>query len=604
MSKATVLIIDDERFYTHLLEEILHQDYDTIIATDGHEALKVLNKHTVDLILLDIVMPDMDGYEVCRQIKTSELLRPIPIIFLTVKKATEDEVKGFNLGAVDFIIKPISPLIVKARVGIHINLSHANKILQQHALELEQKVTQRTEELTQEISEKQKAYDQLHYLANYDPLTRLPNRNLFNERLQQSYQLAKRNNSSFSVLFIDLDRFKQVNDKLGHHIGDLLLEQVGIRLSERLRGVDTIARLGGDEFIVTVTEVQNKQDATIVAEKILAELSRPFKVKDLTIQIGSSIGITTYPDDDKDLGSMLRNADLAMYDAKHSGKNTFRFYSPELSTHANHFMALEKDLKNAIRENQLYLNYQVIIDLQTGKIAGVECLLRWLHPEYGQLNPDKIISIAEQSNLIVELGEWILSTACEQFGSWLKQGATDLQYIAINVSSCQFNSNCSCVPLLKKLMSQHRLPRHSIQLEITENLLFENSRIIADKLSELKKIGVLLSVDDFGTGYSSLGYLRRSPIDLLKIDQSIINGLKQNSTDDTTAEAIISMCHSLNLKIIAEGVETEEQLNFLQDQGCHFAQGYYFSKPVSASEIGTFFEKAEEKRYKAQDKKA
>jgi diguanylate cyclase (GGDEF)-like protein len=586
MSKATLLIVDDERFYTNLLEGILHLEYNVIIATDGAEALEILKKQSIDLILLDILMPGIDGYEVCKQIKTSELFGNIPVIFLTVKNEAEDEIKGFALGAVDFIIKPISPPVVKARVATQIALSQANKKLQQHAHNLEQLVNQRTEELTQEISEKQKVYDQLHYLANYDQLTRLPNRNLFNERLEQTYELAKRNNNSFSLLFIDLDDFKYVNDSLGHHIGDLLLEQVGLRLSKCLRGVDTVARLGGDEFIVTLTKIQNKQDSIVVAEKILLELARPFEINIQTIQIGSSIGITTYPDDDKDLDSMLRNADLAMYKAKHSGKNVYQFFTPDMrTTQFNQQLELENDLQNALIYNELYLNYQVIIDLKSRKITGVECLLRWLHPKQGQVKPDKIIAIAEQSNLIIKLGNWILETAYEQLASWLKLGYTDLQYIAINMSARQFDRNNVSVTLIKDLIQRYQLPRNSIHLEISENLLFENTRFIANTLAELKSLGILLTVDDFGTGYSSLSYLRRFPISLIKIDRTIISGLAKNSDDSTTAKAIIKMGESLNLKVIAEGVETKEQLAFLQDHGCHFAQGYFFSKPVSGSEI-------------------
>ena len=584
MSKGTILIVDDERFFCSLLENILQDEYDTVIVTNGSEAMDALDKYPIDLILLDIIMPGIDGYEVCKQIKISELHCKIPVIFLTVKNETEDEIKGFEIGAVDYITKPISPPIVKTRVSTQLALSKANIKLQQHALELEQLVAQRTVELTREITEKQKVYEKLHYLANYDQLTQLPNRNLFNERMAYAYKLAKRNHTSFSLLLIDLDRFKHVNDSLGHHIGDLLLEQVGLRLSKCLRGVDTVARLGGDEFTVTLTEQHKREDAAVVAEKIIDILAEPFEIHSHTIRIGSSIGITFYPDDSEDLNAMLKNADMAMYEVKKKGKNAYEFFSHKLTTHANHRMELEKDLYSALTNDQLYLNYQPILNLQTQSICGVEALLRWNHPKHGQVAPDKIISVAEESDLILILGEWVTKTACKQISLWLKQGYTDL-HIAINMSTRQFDDKYDSVALIKNLIQQYQLPKHSVQLEITETLMLEDSRLILDTLFEFKKLGIMLSVDDFGTGYSSLSYLRRFPVDILKIDQSFIRDLNLSSGDDSLVKAIIAMGQSLNLDIIAEGVESNEQLDFLQKHDCNYAQGYFFSKPVSADEI-------------------
>jgi len=584
MSKDTILIVDDERFFCNLLQNILQDLYQIVIAKNGKEAIESLTKHDIALILLDIVMPDLDGYEICKTIKQTELYRKTPIIFLTVKNETEDEIKGFNLGAVDYIIKPISPPVVKARVATQIALSKANKKLQQHSFKLEQLVAHRTEELTREITEKQKVYEKLHHLANYDQLTQLPNRNLFNERLAYVYKLAKRNNSSFSLLLIDLDRFKHVNDSLGHHIGDLLLEQVGQRLSTCLRGVDTVARIGGDEFTVTLTELQKKEDAAIVAEKIIEELSHPFEIHGQLIHIGCSIGITSYPNDGENLHAMLKNADMAMYEVKEKGKNAYAFFSSDMTEHANQRMELEKDLYSALLNNELYLNYQPIINLQDETICGVEALLRWSHPKHGQVSPDKIISIAEESDLILKVGKWVLTTACKQISSWHKQGFSDL-HMAINMSTRQFEEKADSVTLLKKLIQQNQLPERIIQLEITENLMLEDSKLILNSLFELKNLGISLSVDDFGTGYSSLSYLRRFPIDILKIDQSFIRDFNQGSGEDTLVKAILAMGQSLNMKVIAEGVETKEQLMFLKAHGCNYVQGYYFSKPVSANEI-------------------
>ncbi len=346
MSKDTILIVDDEPFFSSLLQDILKDNYHTIIVNNSEKTLETLKNHPVDLILLDIVMPNESGYEVCKEIKNNLLYSSIPIIFLSAKSGTEDEIKGFNLGAVDYIIKPISPPTVKARIATHIALATATKKLQQHTHELEHMVSLRTVELTREIAEKQEVSEKLLYLANYDQLTQLPNRNLFNERLAYAYELAKRNKSPFSLLLIDLDGFKHVNDSLGHHIGDLVLKQVAQRLATCVRGVDTVARLGGDEFTITLTELKKKEDAAIVADKVILEIAQPFEIEGKKIHIGCSIGITTFPDDGNDLSAMLRNADMAMYDVKAKGKNAYAFFSPVMKKHANHHRNIEIGLHN------------------------------------------------------------------------------------------------------------------------------------------------------------------------------------------------------------------------------------------------------------------
>ncbi len=330
MSKDTILIVDDEPFFSSLLENILEDNYQIIIVNNSEETLDILDNNPVDLILLDIVMPKESGYDVCEKIKSRKPFSAIPIIFLSAKSGIEDEIKGFDLGAVDYITKPISPPTVKARIDTHMALATATKKLQQQAHELEHMVSLRTIELTKEIAEKQEVSEKLLYLANYDQLTLLPNRNLFNERLTYAHELAKRNKISFALLLIDLDRFKNVNDTLGHHIGDIILKQVAQRLAACVRGVDSVARVGGDEFTIILTELKHKEDAAIVAEKVVLEISRPFKIEDKTINIGCSIGISTFPDNGTDLNAMRINADLAMYDVKEKGKNGHAFFSPEM----------------------------------------------------------------------------------------------------------------------------------------------------------------------------------------------------------------------------------------------------------------------------------
>lgn len=588
MDKPTILIVDDERFFINLLIDILQTDYQIITASCGAEALQQSQQHEIDLILLDIIMPDMDGYEICGQLKSLDNTRSIPIIFLTVKNSVADETKGFELGAVEYITKPISPPIVKARIKTQLELLKIRQSLIHHNNHLEILVAEKTVELTREIAKKQKAYEKLHYLANYDQLTQLPNRNLFNERLTYTAKQFTRNKTAFALLLIDLDRFKHINDSMGHHIGDLLLAKVGKRLSGCLRHVDTIARLGGDEFTVTLTDVSNREDIAIVANKIIAAFKAPFQLCNQDIYISASIGIACCPEDTEDIQSLLKFSDMAMYEAKKKGKNTFEFFSKRLTTHANHRMTLEKDLRKALADNELFLNYQPIIELQSGRNIGVEALLRWRHPEHGLIPPDKFIPIAEESDLILSIGNWVFRTACKQVQSWRNAGIKQLN-LAVNMSTRQFCDKADCVGLVQKTLAELNLPAHSLTLEITENLMLEDSQQILNIFKQLQKLGVKLSVDDFGTGYSSLSYLRRFPINVLKIDRSFIQELEMDTGDAALVKAIIAMGKSLQLSVIAEGVESPGQYRFLMEHACDLCQGYYFSKPVAASEIEKIF---------------
>jgi diguanylate cyclase (GGDEF)-like protein len=584
MCKAKILVVDDERFFTNLLYDLLKNKYHVSVANHGAVALEKIRQQHFDLVLLDILMPDIDGYEVCRQIKLLESAHEVAIIFLSVKSDEQDELTGFKLGAVDYITKPISLPIVLARVATQVALANAQQQLRQHSADLELLVGKRTAELNREIAKKQKAYQRLHYLANYDQLTQLPNRNLFNDRLAYAYKVAQRNKTKFSLLLIDLDRFKQVNDSLGHYFGDLLLEQVGVRLSACLRGVDTIARLGGDEFTVILTEISLKQDAAIVAEKILELLAQPFEVNEHTVHIGASIGIASYPEDGDDFNCMLKNADLAMYEVKEKGKNGYAFFSVKLTHYVKKRMEMDQDLRHALLNQELYLEYQPIIDLSNHTICGAEALLRWHHPKYSHLSIEKIIAIAEESDLILEVGNWVLTTACQQLSQWQQQCLGNL-HIAINMSSKQFCNKTDTYGLISTLIQQYQIPADTLQLEITERLMLEDSKPTTDMLQKLKQLGLIFSVDDFGTGYSSLSYLHRFPIDILKIDKSFIQSLQLGSDNEALVKAIIAMAQCLNLRVIAEGVETEQQLQFLQKQGCDMVQGYYFSRPVSATKF-------------------
>ncbi len=575
MQKDTVLIINDIHIFRDSLKRMLQDKYCLFFAKNEQETLFMLEKNKIDLILIDF-----EALNICRSIKATGHYFKIPILALTSKLESQNEKEAFNLGIVDFILKPLSPPLIKARISTHIALS---KKIDRHTLKLEHLVSKRTKELRREIAEKEKVYDKLHYLANFDSLTKLPNRNLFNDRLSRAYKSAKKHQTSFFLLLIDLDRFKYINDSLGHHIGDILLQQVGGRLSGILEGVDSIARLGGDEFTVLLT-THSKESAISVAKQIILELSKLFTIQNHTIQIGSSIGITTFPDDGDDLHTILKNADMAMYRVKNEGKNAYKFFSAEMARNANHRVELEKDLHRALNNNELRLCYQPIIDLQSNTLAGFEVLLRWRHPKYGLVSPEKIISIAEESNLVLKLGGWILISACKQLKKWLNQGFSGF-YIAINISTRQFEEKHNLVSLVKKQIQQYQIPKKAIQFEITESVILEDSKHTLDTLLELKNMGIMLSVDDFGTGYSSLSYLHRFPISTLKIDKSFTYDLNLRSGVDTLVKTIIAMGNSLNLTVIAEGIETKEQLAFLKKHGCEFGQGNYFSKPEYPHEI-------------------
>jgi diguanylate cyclase (GGDEF)-like protein/PAS domain S-box-containing protein len=440
--------------------------------------------------------------------------------------------------------------------------------------------------LAQDVTEQKRAEQRLQYLAYYDDLTGLPNRTLFNDRLCQAMPAADRNEKLVGVLFMDLDHFKIVNDTLGHEVGDWLLRAVAARLKSCLRESDTIARLGGDEFAFVLTGVLNVEDVTLVAQKILDELKDVFVISGNELFITCSIGITLYPFDDTDIQKLFRNADSAMYHAKDLGRNTFQLYSAEMTARVEKRLAMETDLRHALERDEFLLHYQPQLDLSTGRIMGMEALIRWRHPEKGIVSPAEFIPVAEDTGLIVPIGEWILRTACAQAKAWQDHGLPNL-IIAINLSARQFKDG-RLVSQIKAVLEETGLDPRYVELEITESLLMEGGNsLIASMLDDLKGLGVKLAIDDFGTGYSSLSYLRHFPIDKLKIDQSFVRGMTSNAQDASLVSAIIAIARTLNFAVIAEGVETEEQLHYLRRDNCDFMQGYLFSSPLPAGEIAT-----------------
>lgn len=434
-----------------------------------------------------------------------------------------------------------------------------------------------------DITDQVKLEEKIIWQANYDALTRLPNRTLFLDRLAQAIVHAKRETSLCALLFIDLDKFKDVNDTLGHDVGDKLLIAVAERLSGCIRKIDTASRLGGDEFTIILQEISSTHDAAGVAIHIIKKLEEVFHIGEHEILISASIGITVYPDDASTSTQMLSNADMSMYQAKEAGRNTYRFYTEEMNREMKTRLQLEKDMRNALNQNQFVLEYQPIIDSQSNRVVHAEALVRWQHPELGRISPDKFIHLAEETGFIIKLGEWVLRTAINQIDLWFKDGLQTFS-VAINISSRQLESDI-LTKLLTELLAETPLPEKTLTLEMTESLLIENSTRSNNSLENFKQLGINLSIDDFGTGYSSLSYLKQFPVDILKIDKSFIHDITQDKDDAILTQAIINLAHNFNLQVIAEGVETIRQLNFLKQNHCDMIQGYYYSKPLNAKDF-------------------
>jgi diguanylate cyclase (GGDEF)-like protein/PAS domain S-box-containing protein len=432
------------------------------------------------------------------------------------------------------------------------------------------------------VKETQRRVD---YLATHDELTGLPNRTLFLDRLRQTIVRASRKASYFALMFVDLDNFKVVNDSLGHAAGDALLIEVSKRLRRCVRAMDSVARFGGDEFALLIDDT-NASEVEVAASRVAATLGELVLIAGKGIHVSASIGICFFPDDGSDPETLLKNADSAMYHAKEEGKSTFRFFTQQLKSAVDERLHLEAGLRRAIDNNELLLHYQPQIELETGRVVGVEALVRWLHPDEGMIRPDRFIPVAEKSGLIVGLGEWVANAACEQMVLWMSQGV-DPRRVSINVSGEQFKRAQPLV-MLKKLLSHHGLSPDKLVVELTESAVMGDVDQVQRVLYDLKDLGLGISIDDFGTGFSSLSYLRRFPIDEIKIDRSFVDDIARSPDDRAIAQTIIAMSKTLGLSVVAEGVETQEQFGILRDLGCHIGQGYLFAKPMPASDLALF----------------
>jgi diguanylate cyclase (GGDEF)-like protein/PAS domain S-box-containing protein len=691
----TILLVDDSPVNLGVIVESLEaHGYEVLVAVDGEEALQRVEVARPDLVLLDVMMPGIDGFEVCRRLKAQKHTRNIPVIFMTSLSGIDDKVKGLEAGAVDYVTKPLQINEVKARVDTHLKLCALQQKLEAKNAKLKLEIAERmrVEEaliareqesrtlvdnspdtiarygrdcrrsyanpafaamteggvaallgkkpteypgglnadlyelkisevldtgensefelkwpdkdgkeicshvrlaaerdgagnvvsvlaVGRDITELNEHRKRVYQMAFYDSLTSLPNRALFNDRLLQMLADASWHQQLAGVMLLDLDRFKSVNDTLGHPAGDELLREAASRLTYCVRGYDTVARLGGDEFAILLPEVRSGDDLGRVARNILEAFNEPFLLEGKEVFISCSIGISLYPEDSSTADDLLRQADSAMYLAKRSGRNTFRFYSKDLTCSANERLTLEADLRRGFARGELELYYQPKINLADGAMIGSEALLRWNHPQRGMVPPDKFIGIAEDSGLIVEIGEWVLRYGCNTAREWNGSGKP-LHKVAINLSARQFVSN-NLVKTVRNVLKETGCQPEWIELEITESLLLDEDGEVLEMLEVFREKGITIAIDDFGTGYSALSYLARFPIDTLKIDRSFTSRVTEEGHHAELVKAIISIAKSLDQKVVAEGVETAEQAAVLRSYGCHIAQGYLYSKPVA-----------------------
>ncbi|MEL0591369.1 MULTISPECIES: EAL domain-containing response regulator [Planktothrix] len=575
-----ILIVDDTPDNLHLLSRMLtRQGYNVRKALSGPMALTAVQTVAPDLILLDIMMPEMDGYEVCQNLKADAKTAEIPIIFLSALDDVLDKVKGFQVGGVDYITKPFQFEEVLIRVQNQLALRAAELEIRVLNAELEARVKERTQEL-------EATNTQLLEMALHDSLTGLPNRALLMTDLRRSIHQAKANlNYQFAVLFLDCDRFKVVNDSLGHLVGDELLILIAHRLSCYVKPQNTLARLGGDEFAILLTEIPNFHDVTILSDQILQCFSQPFNLERHEIFINASIGIVIGNCEYNEPEHLLRDADTAMYRAKALGKGQYHLFDPVMHTAALERLQLETDLRRGIEQEELVVHYQPIVSLITGRISGFEALVRWRHPKRGLIPPGLFIPIAEETGLITAIGYWVLSESCHQLRTWQQQNSIDPNlFVSVNLSVKQF-AQPNLLEQIDQVLEHSQLSPDCLKLEITESAIMDNHQDVATILKELRKRRILISIDDFGTGYSSLSYLHSFPVDTLKIDKSFVQRLNLTSENIGLIPVIISLAKTMNMSVIAEGIELPEQLKILRELNCGLGQGYFFAKPLPGEEL-------------------
>jgi diguanylate cyclase (GGDEF)-like protein len=595
--KQDILLIDDMADNLRVLSSLLTREgYNVRKALNWQMALTACQTVLPDLILLDIMMPEVDGYEVCQRFKAWDLTANIPVIFISALDDVFDKVKAFKVGGVDYITKPFELQEVVVRVQNQLALRAAQLEVSKLNIELEQRVKQRTWELEKalqklqgEINSRQQLQSKLLDIALHDSLTGLANRVLFIRRIEKALDRAKQQSDyQFAILYLDCDRFKVVNDSLGHLVGDELLLAIAHRLKTTLMPMDTLARLGGDEFGILLENPTDINMVIEVAERILQQLSLPFKLTRYEVFMNASIGISWGNRDYDRPEYLLRDADTAMYRAKDLGRARYHVFDPIMYQQAIQLLEIENDLRRAVARQEFIVYYQPIVSLLTGKIAGFEALVRWQHPIRGLILPAEFIPVAEETGLINAINTWVLQSACQQLHLWQHHPAIPENLtISVNLSARLF-SQPNLIAQIDEILYETQVNPENLELEITESVIMENSHAVKTILQQLQERKIKLVMDDFGTGYSSLSYLHSFPLNALKIDKSFVKRMQENQEDMGLVPAMIGIADSMGMRAIAEGVETIEQLAQLRSLNCEFAQGFLFSRPIAQQSVLNF----------------
>ncbi|PZU95425.1 MAG: GGDEF domain-containing response regulator [Pseudanabaena sp.] len=562
---TTILVIEDvQALREEIAETLIYEGFDVLEAENGLVGVQIAKTYLPNLIICDIAMPELDGYGTIQALRQEPSTSMIPFIFLTALTERGDMRQAMQLGADDYLTKPFTSAELLGAIASRL---HKYDSVREHY-----------------YGEIKAVGERFKYLSHHDELTQLPNRIAFYESLKQAVLHAKINNKPLALLFLDMDNFNIINNTLGNDIGDQLFRAIAERLRRYAAPCDVVARIQGDEFAVIISDISDINSVRLAAQKILDLLSRPYNLYGHEVFITSSVGITIFPYDQQEAEGLIKNAELAMYYAKKHGRNSYKLYSADLNVQSSEYMALANSLHRAIDRQEIRVFYQPLVNLASGKIVGAEALARWQHPDLGLILPSKFIPVAEQTGLILRLSEMILWSVCGQMKSWREQGL-DCGFVAVNLSGQHFLPDNNLLETISKVLLETGIEPHQLELELTESIIMQNAEFTVNVLTQLQSMGVKVAIDDFGTGYSSLSYLKHFPVNTLKIDRCFIQDVTSDRHDATISLAIIDLAHSLSLEVVAEGVETFEQIEFLREHGCDQVQGYFFSPPLPVVEF-------------------
>lgn len=589
--KARILIVDDEPLIRNLLRDILSENYECVDVGSAEAALSLLEKEQFNLVISDIQMSGISGLEMIPRVLT--LAPDNCIIMISGLQTIESPIKAMRIGAFDYITKPFDVDHVEAIVNRALETQSLRLTKRLYESHLEEQIAARTAQLREEILERQRAEEKINRMAYYDSLTNLPNPALFKDRLTHELGRASGSRKKLAVIFFALDRFKSVSDTLGLAAGEELLRDFAERLAVSVRKTDTAAYFGGSEFALLASDLAGAEDCVKLVQEINQSLRHPFNCAGQEVFLTASFGISLTPNDGEDWQSLLQNASTALYRARQNGGDNYQFYTAGMHDLALKNLSLENGLRRGIEREEFVVYYQPQIASETGELTGMEALVRWQHPELGLVSPLEFIPIAEESGLILPLGEWVLKTACEQNAAWQRAGFPPLR-VGVNLSPRQFRQS-DLVESISRILKDSGLEPQYLELELTESLLMEDVELTIKTLHDLRNLGIKISIDDFGSGYSSLSHLKNLPIDTLKIDRMFIKDITAHSSNEAIVKTIITLAQNLLLKTIAEGVEIEEQSSILSALGCDEMQGFLFSKPLAAAAFEAILS---ERRYK------